>query len=237
MLEEEKNGQSEPFLETCNQLKGLMDQELSPILEGEGYRYDGRYQWLGPWENHCRRIICVRLLKGAGAEFAWAYCFDFIPSIRNNCKDLYYVRTDKSAEIQLFLCAQEARRGVEPETFLDWEFSLMAKDLENVRQLMLHVFQKSKPRWEAWYRTTHGPENLLSEATRQGREMDCHWPSARYIRALLLSAMGKPDEGMQALNAWFEQDFVEIPAELQEKLRKKLKECANVMKGSCAPGE
>lgn len=223
----------EYFMATCNQLKELMNQELSPILEGEGYQYDGRYQWLSPWEDHCRRIICVRLLKGAGAEFGWGYCFDFVPSIRNNLKDCYYLRTDKSAGLQLFLSAQETRCSAELGEFRNWEFSRMAKDLEEVRQLMLRTFQESKPRWEAWFRASQGPENLLAEATRQSQGKDCHWPSARYIQAFLLSAVGRPEEGLQELNAWFEQDYLELSSELKEKLRKKLGECANIIMGSC----
>ena len=67
------------FLATNTQLKELLVRRISPALEAEGYQYNGEYQWIGPWENHSRRVIRVRLLKGAGGEFAWGWCFDFIP--------------------------------------------------------------------------------------------------------------------------------------------------------------
>jgi len=93
---------------------------------------------------------------------------------------------------------------------------------------LLQIFQRSKPLGDAWFYATRTPELLLAEAKKQSQKRNYHWPEPAYIQAFLLSALGQTDEGLQKLNAYFNQDH-EISVELQEKLRKKLIGCKNIM--------
>lgn len=215
------------FLGTHTQLKELLARRASPVLEGEGYWYDGEYRWLGPWEDHSRRVVQVRLLKGAGGEFAWGHCFDCIPVLNSNFRGYHYQRTDKSADLQLFVWTRDLISQAEIDSRA-YQFSLFGADLADVEQRLFQVFQRSKPLGDNWFRATQGPEALLAEAFRQGRVKTCHWPDPAYIGAFLLSALGRPEEGAAALDAWFSGEH-QIPAELREKLREKLRGCKDLL--------
>ena len=219
---------SHDFLATNTQLKELLARRVSPILEGEGYVYDGQYRWIGPWENHSRRVVQVRLLKGAGGEFAWGYCFDFIPVPQNGWKGYRYQRTDKSADLQLFVWTRDLLFREEIES-REYQFSLFGAGPADVERRLIQVFQRSKALGDAWFQASRGPESLLAEAVRQSREKNYHWPVPAYIEAFLLSALGRPEEGLEALNPRFFAREPQIPEELREKLRGKLKGCADMM--------
>ena len=196
------------FLATNTQLKELLVRRISPALEAEGYQYNGEYQWIGPWENHSRRVIRVRLLKGAGGEFAWGWCFDFIPVPNGNGKGYHYERTDKSADLQLFVWSRDLISKSEINSRA-YEFSLFGADLADVEQRLIQVFQRSKSLGDTWFRVSHSP-------------------TPTYIKAFLLSALDQTDEGMQELDAAFTKEY-RISEELQKKLCKKLQECRNVL--------
>lgn len=215
------------FLATNTQLKELLVRRISPALEAEGYQYNGEYQWIGPWENHSRRVIRVRLLKGAGGEFAWGWCFDFIPVPNGNGKGYHYERTDKSADLQLFVWSRDLISKSEINSRA-YEFSLFGADLADVEQRLIQVFQRSKSLGDTWFRVSQGSDSLLAEAVRQSRQNNCHSPTPTYIKAFLLSALGQTDEGMQELDAAFAKEY-RISEELQKKLCKKLQECRNVL--------
>jgi len=221
----QKTSSSHSVLATNKQFKEMLARQVSPSLEAEGYRYDGGYQWISPWENHSRRIIHARLLKGAGGEFSWGYCFDFIPIPSNDFKGLRYARTDKSASKQLFVWAQDLVADTDWPAF---RFSFFGADLEDVERKLHQVYERSKPLGDAWFRSTQGAEELLAEAVRQSQERNGHWPEPVYMQAFLLSALGQPEAGARALNTWLEQE-PRVTVELQEKLRQKLTQCSHAM--------
>ena len=215
------------FLATHTQLKELLARRISPFLEAEGFQYDGEYRWIGPWEKHSRRVVQVRLLKGAGGEFAWGYCFDFIPVPDSQFKSCHYQRTDKSAGLQLLVWTRDLISPAETGSRA-YQFSLFGADLAGVERRLFQVFQRSKPLGDAWFSAARGPEPLLAEAVRQSRIKNYHWPAPAYIEAFLLSALGRTDEGAEELEAWLSGE-PQVSPDLREKLRKKLRECANIM--------
>ena len=223
---ESPSERSYDMLATNTQLKELLKRRVSPVLEAEGYRYDGAYQWIGPWEAYARRVVRVRLLKGAGGEFAFGWCFDFVPVLQNDGKGYRYQRTEKSAGLQLFVWTREL---ISPEEAgsRNYQFSLFGRDLADVERRLLRVFERSKPLGDAWFSASQGAERVLAMAGEQSRQTLNHWPAPEYIRAFLLSASGREEEGLRALNDWFAQDH-QIADELQKKLRGKLRECGNL---------
>lgn len=221
---------SHDFLATNAQLKELLARRISPFLEAQGFQYDGSYRWLGPWNNHSRQVIQVRLLKGAGGEFAWGHCFDFIPVPNGSFKGCHYQRTDKSAGLQLFVWTRELISKAEIDSRA-YQFSLFGADLSDVGQRLFHVFQRSQPLGDAWFRTTQGPEELLEEAGRQSQMKNYHWPTPAYIKAFLLSALGQADKGTEELDAWFSAER-QISPDLREKLSKKLRDCEDLLIGN-----
>ena len=231
---ESPSERSYDMLATNTQLKELLERRISPVLEAEGYRYDGAYQWIGPWEGHARRVVHVRLLKGAGGEFAFGWCFDFVPVLQNDGRGYRYQRTEKSAGLQLFVWTRDliSPKGAEGRSY---QFSLFGRDLEDVERLLLQVFERSKPLGDAWFSASQGAERCLAMAGEQSRQTLNHWPAPEYIRAFLLSASGREEEGLRALNDWFAQD-PQIADALREKLRGKLKECGN-LQGWAVPAE
>ena len=215
------------FLATNTQLKELLARWISPFLGAEGFQYDGEYRWIGPWENHSRRVVQVRLLKGAGGEFAWGHCFDFIPVPNNNFNGYHYQRTDKNAGLQLFVWTRDLISPAEINS-RTYQFSLFGDGLAAVEQRLFQVFQRSNPLGSAWFCAVQGPESLLAEAIRQSWIKYYHWPAPAYIKAFLLSALGQADKGAEELDAWLSEER-QIPPELRKKLLKKLGECANIM--------
>lgn len=224
-MKSQKTSSSYNVLATNKQFKEMLTRQVSLSLEAEGYRYDGGYQWISPWENHSRRIIRVRLLKGAGGELSWGYCFDFIPILSNDLKSFHYERTDKSAGLQLFVWAQDLVSDTDWSAF---RFSFFGTNFEDVERKLRQVYERSKPLGDAWFRSTQGAERILTEAIRQSQEKNCHWPNPVYIQAFLLSALGQPEAGLQTLNAWLVQE-PKVTVELQEKLHQKLIQCSYVM--------
>lgn len=218
---------SHRYLATNTQLKELLARRISPILEAEGYQYDDEYRWIRPWENHSRRVIQVRLLKGAGGEFAWGWCFDFVPVPQNACKGYRFQRTDKSADLQLFSWTRDLLSQKEIDS-QEYQFSLFGADLNNVEERLSQVFQRSKLLGDAWFCATQSPELLLAEAMKQSQTKNYHWPAPAYVAAFLLSALGRPEEGLQRLGIWFDRE-PQISDELKAKLRKQLGKCANVI--------
>lgn len=214
-------------LATNTQLKEMLSRRISPLLEAEGCQYDGAYRWIGPWEDHSRRVVCVRLLKGAGGEFAWGWCFDFAPVLQNDCKGYRWQRTDRSADLQLFVWTRDLLPQAEVEG-RKYQFSLFGKDLPDVEDRLLQVFERSKPLGDVWFRSSQGPRALLAEAERQSGLTLHHWPAPEYIRAFLLSALGREEEALQALDAWLDRE-PQIADGLREKLRNKLQECAGLL--------
>lgn len=215
------------FLATNTQLKEILGRRIAPALEAEGYQYDGEYQWIGPWEQHSRRVVRVRLLKGAGGEFAFGWCFDFVPVLQNDCKGYRYQRTDRSAGLQLFVWTRDLLSDAEIGS-RKYQFSLFGADLADVEQRLVRVFARSEPLGEAWFRASRGPERCLEKAAEQGEQRLGHWPAPAYIRAFLLSAMDREEEGLRALDAWFDRE-PQIAGDLREKLEKKLRGCRGLL--------
>lgn len=89
------------YLATNAELKEMLARRITPEMEAVGYTYNGACTWCGPWEDHGRRVVEARLVKGAGACFVWGRCFDFLPVLSGNLRSLRYMRTDKTVGRQL----------------------------------------------------------------------------------------------------------------------------------------
>jgi len=112
------------------------------------------------------------------------------------------------------------------------KFVYLAQGLEHTGRTPAHVLtvdvSDQKLLGDAWFCATQNPELLLAEAMKQSQTKNYHWPAPAYVAAFLLSALGRPEEGLQRLGIWFDRE-PQISDELKEKLRKQLGKCANVI--------
>lgn len=222
------------FLATHTQLKKILARRISPELEAEGYFYDGRYLWYGPWEERCRKVVRVGLSKGAGAVFMWGLCFDFLPVFGWDGKkvcNIHYQRTDKAVDLQLFTTPPtHSPLGRKPSVF-PCRFSLFGKDLEDVEAQTVRAFQEARPLFGDWFQETAGLSGALEEAKRQAADpYNCNWPAPGYVLAFLLAASGQGAEASAALETYFarwEEHSGVFPPDERAKLEQKLRTLGN----------
>jgi len=224
--EEVQKVEKDFFFATNTQLKEMLSRLISPELAAEGFSYDGGYVWFSPWEEHCRRVVRVYLLKG-GAIFQWGLCFDFLPVPVGEWRSLRYQRTDKSVGLHLFTWPEghwTSRPGPRP-----CRFSLFGGSPEEVETGILAAFYEARPAFQTWFRETAGLEGALAEARRQAAEpWGINWPRPEYALAFLLAMNGRAAEGAAALKAYLAQETERgkgVPPETAEKLREKLRAC------------
>ena len=214
------------LLATNTQLKELLAKAVTPQLPG--FSYDGGYLWYGPWEDHCRKVVRVYLLKGAGAIFQWGLCFDFLPVINGEGRALHYQRTVKSVGLQLFCWPPDhweptpGRPSTRP-----CRFSLFGRDMEDVEGRLLAAFREAQLLFEPWFDRCGSLSGALAEVQRQTEDPGSrmNWPRPGYVLAFLLAANGRREEGLAALEAYLDREGAAWPAETKDKLRKKLTAC------------
>ena len=199
------------------ELKERLARRIAPELEAADFTYDGAYTWYGPWEDHSRRVVEARRLKGAGVCFVWGRCFDFLPVLAGDGKRLRYMRTDKAVGRQL----------MGPCRTWDESFSLLTDGPERLEADAAAALRRDKPLWEAWFRETEGLAACLREAERQRDNPYSSWPTPDYVRAFLLAALGQKQEGMAVMEAELDRMAAgggpEVPGEVREKLLNKLR--------------
>jgi len=198
-------------------------------LAAEGFSYDGGYVWFSPWEEHCRRVVRVYLLKG-GAIFQWGLCFDFLPVPAGEWKSLSYQRTDKRVGLHLFTWPEDhwtSRPGPRP-----CRFSLFGGSPGEVEAGVLAAFHEARPAFQTWFRETAGLEGALAEARRQAAQpRSVNWPPPGYVLAFLLAGSGRVPEGAAALDACLARETERgrgVPLKTAEKLREKLRACGDI---------
>ena len=205
------------YLASDTELKAILARRIAPELEAADFTYDGAYTWYGPWEDHSRRVVEARRLKGAGVCFVWGRCFDFLPVLAGDGKRLRYMRTDKAVGRQL----------MGPCRTWDESFSLLTDGPERLEADAAAALRRDKPLWEAWFRETEGLAACLREAERQRDNPCSSWPTPDYVRAFLLAALGRKQEGMAVMEAELDRMATgggpEVPGEVREKLLNKLR--------------
>ena len=206
------------YLATNAELKEMLARRITPEMEAVGYTYNGACTWCGPWEDHGRRVVEARLVKGAGACFVWGRCFDFLPVLSGNLRSLRYMRTDKTVGRQL----------MGPSRTWDETFSLLTGGPERLEADAAAAFLRDRPAWETWFRETDSLEACLREAERQLDNPYSSCPAPNYVRAFLLAALGRKQEaeaGMEAeLDRMAAGSGPEPPPEVRAKLLSKLRE-------------
>lgn len=222
------------FQLTHTQLKEILARRISPELERQGFTYDGRYCWYGPWKEHCRKVVRVYLIKGAEAIFQWGLCFDFLPVVNGEGKNLRYQRTDKDIGFQLF-CWPPGHWG--PASGRTCGFSLFGRDPETVEQRLMEAFQEARKIFELWFDRCGSLSGALAEARRQVEEPYTrnNWPDPKYVQAFLLAANGRGLEGEKVLEAFFddwEMRGDKFPPQTRDKITRKLKECSDLREKS-----
>lgn len=213
---------------TNAQLKEMLDRQVTPLLAAEGFLYDGGYVWFGPWEEHCRRVVRVYLLKGA-AIFQWGLCFDFLPVFNWEGRNLHYQRTDKSVGLQLFTWP-EGHWQQPPSRHC--RFRMFGTGPEEVECQIGRAFGEAQAAFHPWFREAAGLAGALEEAQRQAAApRSYNWPQPGYVLAFLLAANGRPEEGETALETFltqWEERGGKVSDQLREALKKKLRSCGDL---------
>lgn len=193
---ETRGGGAYDFLATYPQLKELLAARISPELPG--FSYDGGYLWYSPWEDHCRKVVRVYLLKGAGAIFQWGLCFDFLPVVNGEGRNIHYQRTDKSVGLQLF-CWPPGHWGPGPGR--SCRFSLFGRDLEAVERRLMEAFREAQLLFEPWFDRCGSLPGALAEARRQMEDpaVRMNWPVPGYVLAFCWRPTAK---GRRAWQPW-----------------------------------
>lgn len=220
---EPQSGEETAFLASHAQMKELLAETVTPELTG--FSYDGGYLWYSPWEDRCRKVVRVYLLKGAGAVFQWGLCFDFLPVVNGEGRAFHYQRTDKSAGLQLFCWPPnhwESPGGRSaPQTC---RFSLFGQDMKAVERRLSEAFQEARLLFEPWFDHCGSLAGALAEARRQAEDPAArfNWPRPGYVLAFLLAANDRREEGLMALEAFLDREGKSWPLEGKDKLRKSL---------------
>lgn len=212
------------FCATNTQLREILARRVSPALPG--FAYDGGYIWYGPRQGRSRCVIRVYLLKGASGLFQWGRCFDFLP-VPDGGGHLRYQRTDKSVGLQLFPWSEGWFGGSAGES--PWRFSRFGRNLADVENQVWAAFATARGEMSAWFARTAELSGALEEARHLAAESAPNDPEPQYVAAFLLAALGREDEGSDALSAALERRRTRgspLPPQTEGKLRDKLRALA-----------
>jgi len=198
---------------TANELKQLLDKEVSPLLLKRNLQYDGQYTWYGEMENHMRKSVSVFLLKGTVGIFKWSVTFDFIPLPSG--ERLVYSRTEKNIKAHLFELPDDYLQSFRGSSGLEvWKksackFSRHGKQenpTDDISAQIRTAFVADVEKLSHLHdecTTIADALKVVDDKLNSQNNMDIFHrlfpPSPIYVKAFLLTATGKKREGKDLL--------------------------------------
>lgn len=203
----------------------------------------GHY-WFTPWENHCRKVFNLYLLKGNSHPLYWGYNFDFIPW--ENCMlginpkpwnvtgKLVYHRTEKSIKMDFYgtpfpyigynfyspsLHSYEEHNSFRRNYFVNAYGDNSKENIELIRT----VVKRNIPFMLDWFEKNKTLDNLIDSLTREIIECENNngFPFGAYwVRGFLNAKHHNIESAISDIARVYKK--FDPPAEIPEKVLKKI---------------
>ncbi|HEY1200550.1 MAG TPA: hypothetical protein VGE79_06195 [Niastella sp.] len=203
-----------------DELAQLLDEIVSPRLDGKGLTRRDKLVWYNDSSNAIRQGLRYALIKGGRGTFYWGVCLDFIPM--QSGSGIKYCRTAQLFELQLFEWPEEISNS-----FFEGKIDKGVADhrgYQPAKRAITKLFNRLEEEIFQWWSTAHSIESLIEIAEAQiktGRQYDMHHPNPAYILAFLYARNGQYDKAVyyfdRLSNAYFDSND-SVRSKLRDKL-------------------
>ena len=185
-------------------IKELYDKEITPMFrEIFGMKTLDNKTWFTDYENHVRKAIHFRALKGTSYEIDFGYNFDFIQIIKS--EKLQYNRTEKSVILHIRDVPYPYAADTDKELWdCSYQIERYFKDKNQGIQHTRTVLNNVIPIIYNYFLRIQTYDDMINEIDRR-ISLDnpiyyMMYPDQQYIKIWLTAKKGEKDKAFQLLN-------------------------------------